>query len=167
QGLQERSRVPLAEEAAGVRDAEAGPSPIAKAREVVEVAPVGDRANDTPRLRRAHRVRAPVARFTALPTKCTEPGGEVVITASMPSFRAIRIAAGIAVRFHVTLASGTSRRRDATRACTSARSRPSVPCSSSAGFRAFGPTYLARCTHACVGMRSSASRGIHLGCAGG
>ena len=47
-----------------------------------------------------------VARWTAAPTRWTEPGGEVVITASIPSRRAMRIAAGIAVRFQVTLASG-------------------------------------------------------------
>ena len=65
--------------------------------------------------RRARRARrrasgAPVARLTAAPTKWIEPGGDVVITASIPSRRTIRIAAGIAVRFQVTLASGTSRR---------------------------------------------------------
>ena len=55
------------------------------------------------------------------------------------SFRAIRIAAGIAVRFQLTFSSGTSSRREASRAWTSARSSPSVPCSSSAGLRPFGP----------------------------
>jgi hypothetical protein len=34
--------------------------------------------------------------LTAAPTKCTEDGGEVVITTSIPSRFAIRIAAGIA-----------------------------------------------------------------------
>ncbi len=47
-----------------------------------------------------------------------------MITASMPSRRTMRIAAGIAVRFHVTLASGTSRRRAVTCAWRSARSNP-------------------------------------------
>ena len=42
--------------------------------------------------------RAPVARFTAAPMKWTDGGGEVVITTSIPSSRAIRIAAGTAVR---------------------------------------------------------------------
>jgi hypothetical protein len=49
------------------------------------------------------------------------------MTASIPSRRAIRIAAGIAVRFHVTLASGTSRRLVAILACAAARSSPLVP----------------------------------------
>ena len=53
-----------------------------------------------------------------------EGGGEVVITASIPSRRAMRIAAGIAVRFQVTLASGRSRRRAVTCAWTSARLEP-------------------------------------------
>ena len=53
-----------------------------------------------------------------------EPGGDVVRTTSIPSLRAIRIAAGIAVRFQLTFSSGTSSRREANLACTSARSRP-------------------------------------------
>jgi hypothetical protein len=81
----------------------------------------------------------PAARFTAAPTRCTDDGGEVVITASIPSRRAMRIAAGIAVRFQLTFSSGTSNRRPASRACTPKRSRPFVPCSSSAGLRPFGP----------------------------
>jgi hypothetical protein len=60
--------------------------------------------------------RAPVARLTAAPTKWTDPGGDVVITASIPSRCAILTAAGIAVRFHVTLGSGTRSRRVVTRA---------------------------------------------------
>ena len=82
---------------------------------------------------------APVVFFTAAPTRWIEFGGEVVTMTSIPSLRAIRIAAGIAVRFQLTFSSGTSRRREASLACTSARSRPSLPCSSSAGFRPFGP----------------------------
>ena len=88
--------------------------------------------------RRSASQRVPVAFCTAAPTKCTEPGGEVVMTASIPSRRAILIAAGIAVRFHVTLASGTSRRLAVTCACRSARSNPSAARSSSAGLRARG-----------------------------
>ena len=61
------------------------------------------------------------------------------MTASIPSRLAIRIAAGIAVRFQVTPASGTSSRRAVTCARTSARSSPSAPRSSSAGFIARGP----------------------------
>ena len=56
--------------------------------------------------RRSATQRAPVARLTAAPTKWTELGGEVVSTTSIPSRRAIRIAAGIAVRFHGTFSSG-------------------------------------------------------------
>ena len=82
---------------------------------------------------------APVAFFTAAPTKWIEFGGEVVTTTSIPSFLAIRIAAGIAVRFQLTFSSGTRNRREASRAWTSARSSPSLPCSSSAGLRPFGP----------------------------
>ena len=82
---------------------------------------------------------APVAFLTAAPTKWTEFGGDVVSTTSTFSFRAIRIAAGIAVRFQLTFSSGTSSRREASRAWTSARSKPSLPCSSSAGRRPFGP----------------------------
>ena len=48
-------------------------------------------------------------------------------TTSMPSRRTILTAVGTAVTFHVTLASGRSRRRAVTCACTSARSRPSPP----------------------------------------
>ena len=39
------------------------------------------------------------------------PGGDVVITTSIPSLRAIEIAFGIAVAFQVTFSSGTSSRR--------------------------------------------------------
>ena len=53
----------------------------------------------------------PVAVLTAAPIRCTEPGGEVVNTTSIPSLRAIEIAFGIAVAFHVTFSSGTSSRR--------------------------------------------------------
>ena len=60
----------------------------------------------------------PVARLTAAPTRCTDDGGEVVITTSIPSRLTIRIAVGIAVRFQLTFSSGTSRRRLASRACT-------------------------------------------------
>jgi len=74
------------------------------------------------------------------PAKWIDPGGEVVTTTSIPSRRTIRIAAGIAVRFQVTLASGTSNRRAVKLAWTSARSRPSAARSSSAGFRALSPT---------------------------
>ena len=76
--------------------------------------------------RRSAIQRAPVAFWTAAPTKCTDGGGDVVITTSMPSRRTIRIAAGIAVRFQVTLASGRSSRRAVTCAWTSARSNPSA-----------------------------------------
>ena len=53
----------------------------------------------------------PVARLTAAPIRCTDDGGEVVSTTSIPSRLTIRIAAGIAVRFQLTFSSGTSRRR--------------------------------------------------------
>ena len=76
--------------------------------------------------RRSAIQRAPVAFWTAAPTKCTEGGGDVVITTSMPSRRTMRIAAGIAVRFQVTLASGRSSRRAVTCAWRSARSNPSA-----------------------------------------
>ncbi len=101
--------------------------------------------------RRSAIQRAPLALWTAAPTRWTDPGGDVVITASIPSRRAMRIAAGIAVRFQVTLASGRRRRRAVTCAWTSTRSRPSAARSSSAGFRARGPMYRARWIHACVG----------------
>ena len=116
--------------------------------------------------RRSAIQRAPLARWTAAPTRWTDPGGDVVITASIPSRRAMRIAAGIAVRFQVTLASGRRRRRAVTCAWTRARSRPSAARSSSAGFRARGPTYRARWIHACVGTRSSGSRCTHFGSSG-
>ena len=57
----------------------------------------------------------------------------------MPSRRTAWIAAGIAVAFQVTLASGTSARRNASDACVPRRSSPPLPCSSSAGRRARGP----------------------------
>ena len=79
-------------------------------------------------------------RFTAAPTKCTELGGDVVSTTSIPSRRTIRIAAGIAVRFQVTFSSGTSSRRPKSRAWMPTRSRPCLPCSSCAGRRPRGPT---------------------------
>ena len=66
------------------------------------VAQVGDPASARRASARPRRRSAPTA------------GGEVVITASIPSRRAMRIAAGIAVRFQVTLASGSSRRRAVT-----------------------------------------------------
>jgi hypothetical protein len=59
---------------------------------------------------------APVALCTAAPTRWTEPGGEVVSTASILCCLAIRSAAGIEVRFQLTFSSGTSRRREARRA---------------------------------------------------
>ena len=83
-----------------------------------------------------------------------------------PLPRTIRIAAGIAVRFQGTFSSGTSRRRPNRRACVPRRASPTVPCSSSAGRRPRGPTYLARCTHACVGGSSSSSRCTHFGSSG-
>ena len=83
---------------------------------------------------------APVAFFTAAPIRCTEPGGEVVSTTSMPSLRAIEIAFGIAVAFQVTFSSGTSSRRPMVDARRSARSSPERPCSSSASRRPRGPT---------------------------
>src|SRR5206468_4863112 len=52
--LQERPRIPLAEEASRMRDAEPRGAPIAKPGEVVEVAPIGDRAHDARRLERAY-----------------------------------------------------------------------------------------------------------------
>ena len=82
----------------------------------------------------------PSARFTAAPTRCTEPGGDVVITTSIFSARAMRSAAGIAVMFHVAASSGTTSRRGSSRACVTARSRPRLPCSSSEGLRPLGPT---------------------------
>ncbi len=89
--------------------------------------------------RRSATHLAPVAAFTAAPTRWIEFGGEVVSTTSIPSRRAIRIAAGIAVRFQLTFSSGTRSRREASFASTSARPTPSFPCSSSAGLRPFGP----------------------------
>ena len=47
--LEERARVPLPEEAAGVGDAETRPGAVLEAHEVVEVAAVRDRADDAPR----------------------------------------------------------------------------------------------------------------------
>ena len=81
----------------------------------------------------------PTARFTAAPTRWTDDGGDVVRTTSIPSRLAIRIAAGIAVRFQLTFSSGTSSLRPASCTCFDARSSPVVPCSSSAGLRPFGP----------------------------
>ena len=98
--------------------------------------------------------------------RCTEGGGEVVITTSIPSSLTIRIAAGIAVRFQLTFSSGTSSRRPAKLGLAATRSRPVVPCSSSAGCRPFGPTYRTRCTQASVGGGSSSSRWIHFGSSG-
>ena len=83
---------------------------------------------------------APVAFFTEAPTKWIEFGGEVVTTTSMPSLRAMRIAAGIAVRFQLTFSSGTSNRREASLACTSARSRPSAAVQLLGRLPPFGPT---------------------------
>ena len=90
------------------------------------VAEVGDPAARRSRASRRRRRSAP---------SC---GGDVVSTTSIPSRRTIRIAAGIAVRFQGTFSSGTSRRRPNSRAWTPARSRPCVPCSSSAGRRPRG-----------------------------
>ena len=81
----------------------------------------------------------PVALFTAAPIRWTEPGGDVVITTSIPSLRTIEIAFGIAVAFHVTFSSGTSSRRPIVDARRSARSTPERPCSSSAMRRPLGP----------------------------
>jgi len=83
---------------------------------------------------------APVARFTAAPIMCTEPGGEVVNTTSIPSRRTIEIAFGIAVAFHVTFSSGRSRRRPIVDARRTARSIPLRPWSSSAIRLPLGPT---------------------------
>ena len=82
----------------------------------------------------------PVRRLTAAPIRCTEFGGEVVTTTSIPSARTTRTAAGIAVAFHVTFSSGTSTRRYVSSAIFVARSSAPAPCSSSAGLRPFGPT---------------------------
>ena len=73
---------------------------------------------------------------------------------------------GIAVRFQATLASGSSRRRPARLACRATLSAPPVPCSSSAGFRACGPTKRARWTIASGGSAASSSRWIHFGSVG-
>jgi len=90
--------------------------------------------------RRSATHLTPVAFFTAAPIRCTDEGGDVVITTSMPSLRTIRIAAGIAVRFQLTFSSGTRKRRPNSCACFEMRTSPCVPCSSSAGFRPRGPT---------------------------
>ena len=66
--------------------------------------------------RRSAIQRAPAAPFAAAPIRCTELGGEVVSTTSISSWRTIRTAAGIAVRFQLTFSSGTSRRRPSRRA---------------------------------------------------
>ena len=76
--------------------------------------------------RRSAIQRTPSARRTAAPTRCTEPGGDVVITTSMLSARAIRSAAGIAVRFHVAASSGTTSRRGSSRACVSDALEPGL-----------------------------------------
>src|SRR5581483_9898727 len=68
----------------------------------------------------------PTARFTAAPTRCTDDGGEVVRTTSIPSRRAIWIAAGTAVRFHVTFSSGTRNRRPKSCARRESRTSPWV-----------------------------------------
>ena len=62
-------------------------------------------------------------------------------TKSWGGFLGFMIAAGIAVRFHGTFSSGTSRRRPNRRVCTPSRSSPLVPCSSSAGRRPRGPRW--------------------------
>ncbi len=116
--------------------------------------------------RRSAIHRAPVARCTAAPTRCVEPGGEVVITASIPCRRAMRIAAGTAVIAHIAFSSGTISRLACKRARTSARSIPSLASSTSFGLPPLGPIYRARCTHACVGVRSSSSRWIQRGSSG-
>ena len=82
----------------------------------------------------------PVVRFTAAPIRWTDPGGDVVSTTSIPSLRTIEIAFGIAVAFHVTFSSGTSRRRPIVDARRSARSMPERPYCSSAIRRPLGPT---------------------------
>ena len=66
--------------------------------------------------RRSATQRTPVVRFTAAPIRCTEFGGDVVRTTSMPSARTMRTAAGIAVRPHETFSSGTGTRRESERA---------------------------------------------------
>ena len=113
----------------------ASASPRDEAREPARSPPAARASPPCPRAgagwRRADRgdPRASGRRSRAGPPRRRSgpsPGGEVVMTASIPSRRAIRIAAGIAVRFHVTLASGTSSRRAVTCACTSARSSPSA-----------------------------------------
>jgi hypothetical protein len=83
---------------------------------------------------------AEVAAWTAAPIRCTETGGDVVITTSTFSARAIEIAFGIAVAFHVTFSSGTRTRRPMLDARRTSRSTPDRPCSSSASRRPRGPT---------------------------
>ena len=63
--------------------------------------------------RRSATHRTPVSRAAAAPTRCTDPGGEVVSTTSIRCRRTIWVAAGIAVTFQRTLASGTSSWRPA------------------------------------------------------
>jgi hypothetical protein len=80
-----------------------------------------------------------VSFFTLAPIRFIDSGGLVVMTASIPSLRTMRAAAGIAVGAQVTLASGSSSRRPASRTCASARSTPVSPRNSSEGRRALGP----------------------------
>ena len=74
--------------------------------------------------RRSATQRAPVARLTAAPTSWTEVGGDVVSTTSIPSRRAMRIAAGIAVTFHVDVLVRNEHAAGSELACARARSRP-------------------------------------------
>ena len=121
---------------------------------------------DTSESRRSATQRMPVARAIAAAIRCVEPGGEVERTTSIPCSRTSLIPAGIAVIAHVAFSSGTTSRRNWSRACVTARSRPCVPASTSDGFPPLTPTYRARCTHACVGIRSPSSRCSQRGSSG-
>ena len=122
-----RDRVRDARDRVGVardepRDAVARPSPSARTARL-SARRCGWATSES---RRSATHFAPVARFTAAPTRWTEFGGEVVRTTSMPSLardadRGRESRSGSSVTF----SSGTSSRRDASRACTSARSSPS------------------------------------------
>jgi hypothetical protein len=89
--------------------------------------------------RRSATHLTPVAAFAAAPIRCTDGGGEVVRTASIECCLISRIAAGAAVSVQDAFSSGTRKRRDISEAWRSIRSTPSSPCSSSLGFRPFGP----------------------------
>ncbi len=66
-------------------------------------------------------------------------GREVVSTTSIPSRRAMRIAAGIAVRFQGTFSSGDEQPAAEEPRLVVVRARPVFPCSSCAGRRPRGP----------------------------